>query len=544
MSSALNELNAGLTKSFSGGARHPETWSDATRMEKARIQVEREFGGAAIQADPRSIMASVAKFRKTRSVTNFRELKYICLGAGAVDARGWCVLADEELRDQIVRIISDEKQSSRSLRCYQALLATYFSFPLNAIQPEAKAAKGWESLRTWLRTQRGRIAAAKGNSLPWVKALKAHAQLLTDKPCDGFGAEMLKGNSKALNDALDELSIPRDSWVVEEAVFAQIKAADRLIDSSFSAMLPDMIAIVNGKSGFALVDSLKIRCVAALVSRYARSSNRPEISALRDLATNVIGNPWLRRTNWDAWVRVDERPDGDAREMIFSWLKGRLVADFFELLSADGVNDSRRLAYWLRLVPFIEDMWFALGTSALSRRDSNFNEFRNRARGRLLELEGTTADNNAFAMRIGEYLAVEFGAHGNAFYLLRWDSLPPAVKRALTSGKLSEAIAISQLRPSNNEMRLIHRDSQVAVKSWEQKFEDALLPALGIKPDTQPACIPEIEGLLQELSVEVFDGRRFGGAIWIRHHERNTHLARKLSSMGFVFRSGGGWGKD
>lgn len=544
MNSALSELNAGLAKSFSGGARHPETWSDVARMEKARIQVEREFGGAAIQADPRSIMASVAEFKRTRSVSNFRELKYICLGAGAVDTRGWCILADEELRDKVARRISEEKQAHRRLRCYQALLATYFSFPINSIQPEAKAVKGWENLRTWLRTQRGRMAAATGNPLPWVKALEAHAQLLTDKPCDRFGAEMLKGNTKALNDALDGLSIPRDSWVVEEAVFAQIEAADRLVDSSFSATLPDLISIVNGKSGIVLVDSLKIRCVAALVSRYARSSNRPEIPALRDLATNVIGNPWLRRANWDAWVRTDGRPDSDAREMIFGWLKGRLVADFFELLSADGVNDSRRLAYWLRLVPFIEDMWFALGTSALSRRDSNFNEFRNRARGRLLELEGTTADNNAFAMRIGEYLAVEFGAHGNAFYLLRWDSLPPAVNRALTSGKLSEAIAISQLRPSNNAMRLIHRDSQVAVKSWEQKFDDTLVPALGIELDSRPACIPEIEVLLQELSVEVFDGRRLGGAIWIRHHERNTHLARKLSSMGFVFRTGRGWGKD
>ena len=544
MNSALSELNAGLAKSFSGGARHPETWGDATRMEKARIQVEREFGGATIQADPHSIMTSVAEFKRTRSVSNFRELKYICLGAGAIDARGWCVLADEELRNKVAKSISDEKQPSRRLRCYQALLATYFSFPLNAIQPEAKAVTGWENLRTWLRTQREWIAGVTGNPLPWVKALETHAQLLTDNPCDGFGAEMLKGNSKALNDALDGLSIPRDSWVVEEVVFAQIKAADRLADSSFSAKLPDLISIINGKSGIALVDALKIRCVAALVSRYARNSNRPEIPALRDLATNVIGNPWLRRANWDAWVRTDGRPDSDAREMIFGWLKGRLVADFFELLSANGVNDSRRLAYWLRLVPFIEDMWFALGTSALSRRDSNFNEFRNRARGRLLKLEGTTADNNAFAMRIGEYLAVEFGALGNAFYLLRWDSLPPAVSRALKSGKLSEAIAITKLRPTIHEMRLIHRDSLVGVKSWEQKFDDALVPALGIAPESRPACTPEIEDLLQELAVEVFDGRRLGGAIWIHHQERNTHLARKLSSMGFFYKSGRGWGKD
>ena len=50
MNSALSELNAGLAKSFSGGARHPETWGDATRMEKARIQADADIKVAEINA--------------------------------------------------------------------------------------------------------------------------------------------------------------------------------------------------------------------------------------------------------------------------------------------------------------------------------------------------------------------------------------------------------------------------------------------------------------------------------------------------------------
>ncbi|WP_284046778.1 EH signature domain-containing protein [Cupriavidus campinensis] len=92
---------------------------------------------------------------------------------------------------------------------------------------------------------------------------------------------------------------------------------------------------------------------------------------MRDAATSTIGNPWLRRTHWDAYVRVGDKADDQAREMVFFWLKERLVADFFELLSVDGINDKRRVAYWLRFVPFVEDMWFALGSSASSRRGGN-----------------------------------------------------------------------------------------------------------------------------------------------------------------------------
>ncbi|MEQ5837941.1 EH signature domain-containing protein [Paraburkholderia acidicola] len=65
---------------------------------------------------------------------------------------------------------------------------------------------------------------------------------------------------------------------------------------------------------------------------------------------------------------VGDKADDQAREMVFFWLKERLVADFFELLSVDGINDKRRVAYWLRFVSFVEDMWFALGSSAVDVR--------------------------------------------------------------------------------------------------------------------------------------------------------------------------------
>jgi hypothetical protein len=102
--------------------------------------------------------------------------------------------------------------------------------------------------------------------------------------------------------------------------------------------------------------------------------------ALRDAAVCIVGNPWLRRAKWMRGVDARGKPDDQSREMVNGWLKRRLITDFFELLSVDGTGDSRRVDYWLRFEPAIEDMWFALGADAQYRRGEQFNDFRNRAK--------------------------------------------------------------------------------------------------------------------------------------------------------------------
>jgi hypothetical protein len=97
---------------------------------------------------------------------------------------------------------------------------------------------------------------------------------------------------------------------------------------------------------------MQIKCVASLVSRYAKCSERPEHQGLRDAAVSIVGNPWLRRASWDANVLGDTgQPDDGARELVYGWLKRRLITDFFELLSSDATGDRRRLDYWLRFEP-------------------------------------------------------------------------------------------------------------------------------------------------------------------------------------------------
>ena len=525
-------------------------------MVRAKQQVLREHGGAAIVADTRSIMTAMASFRRAGKVEGFRDLKYVCLGMGAVDGQGWCAIADARLRNRVAELVEAQPEMRRRIRCFQALLSSFWSFPLNGKQASAESKAGWVELRKWLRAERERILKSKEPKPPWFSALTKHIALLSEQPCEHFGAALLRGDSSELREAMDSLAIPSDSWVLEEAVIAQMRAGCALNDEPFKATLSNLINIGSGRGGVELGESLRLRSVALLVSRYAKCRERPEHMALRDAAVGIVGNPWLRRASWDAWV-VDARgkPDDQSREMVNGWLKRRLITDFFELLSVDGTGDSRRVDYWLRFEPAIEDMWFALGADAQYRRGEQFNDFRNRAKGRLLDLDGTTADNNAFVMRVGRYLLVEFGAKGNAMYVFEWDALGQPLLDTLTSGRARASVSIHRLKDSNNVERLIHRDS--AAQSWEQKFDAYLVPRIGRRPSDPPrrAGAPRRvrnEGFSPDTwaffarthGLRVEDHRSKQGALWVLGVEQPSHVADQLEAWGFKPRAPRGWFKE
>lgn len=222
MIGALDMLRAGLAKSFVDGASSAEAWSDPDEMARARQRVHHDHGGAGMSADVRSILASVAEFRKSGDVGKFRDLKYVCLGIGALDSSGWSVLADEGLRSTVARAAEGQDATHRRLRCFQALLSSYFSFPANGKDVSAESSTGWRGLRGWLRAERDRILKLLDFTPPWFETLLRHPELLTNQPCDKFGGDLLRGDASGLNDARSGLAISDTSWVVEEAVFAQM----------------------------------------------------------------------------------------------------------------------------------------------------------------------------------------------------------------------------------------------------------------------------------------------------------------------------------
>lgn len=555
MNAPLNMLRMGL-RPFAAGLRAPEAFSDPSDMVRARQQVHQEHGGAGIVANSRSIMAAIASFRRSGKVDGFRDLKYVCLGMVAIDQQGWCAVAEDRLRKRVTELVEGQSEMRRRVRCFQALLSSYWAFPINGKQASDEAKAGWRELRSWLRAERERIVKSKEPKPPWFTALTKHVALLTDQPCEKFGAALLRGDSAELRDAMESLVIPSDSWVLEEAVIAQMKAGCALNDELFKATLSNLINIGSGRGGVELGESLRLRSVGLLVSRYAKCRERPEHMALRDAAVGIVGNPWLRRANWDAWV-VDERgkPDDPSREMVNGWLKRELIKNFFELLSVDGTGDSRRVDYWLRFEPSIDEMWFALGADAQYRRGEAFTDFKSRAKGRLLDLDGTTADNNAFVMRVGRYLLVEFGAKGNAMFVFEWDSLGKTLLDTLTSGKARATIHKRTIMDGAYIERLIHRD--LAAQTWEQKFDDSLVPRIGSRPSAAPRRVgavrrvrnegfsPDTWSLFARMhGLRVEDNRSRQGALWVLGVEQPGRVSAQLNAWGFKPREPRGWYKE
>ncbi len=555
MNAPLNMLRIGLTP-FATGLRAPETISDPTGMAQAKQQVLREHGSAGIVADTRSIMSAMASFRRSGKIESFRDLKYVCLGIGTIDSQGWSAIGESRLRSRVAELVEGQLDMRRRIRCFQALLSSYWVFPLNGKQASAEAKAGWHELRSWLRAERERILRLKEAKPPWFASLTKHASLLSDQPCDKFGPALLRGDSTELRDAMESLSIPLDSWVLEESVIAQMRVGCNLNDEAFKALLPKLINIGTGRGGIELGEVLRLRCVSLLVSRYAKCRECPEHLVLRDAAVSIVGNPWLRRANWDAWV-IDARgkPDDRSREMVNGWLKRRLITDFFELLSVDGTGDSRRVNYWLRFEPAIEDMWFALGSGAQHRRGEQFTDFKNRAKGRLLNLDGTSADNNAFVMRVGRYLLVEFGAKGNAMYVFEWDALGQPLLDILTSGKMLASISIHRLKDDNNTQRLIHRDT--SSQNWEQKFDEYLVPRIGHRPSGPAHRVSMVQHARQEAFSQaswnlfvrnhgllIEDNRSKQGSLWVLNVTQPRQVVAQLEAWGFRPRAPRGWFRE
>ena len=545
MNDSVVQLRQGLARTF-WPANGPFEWDlPLDAIVRARKLVEKVHGDSSIpQIATETILEAISRFRTSGCIEGFRELRNICLGVGAVNASGWCVLSDQSLSDAVFRAAEGQSNPRRKVRAFQALLFAYWTFPVHASGTSEAALRGWRELRTWLESEYRRITRRADLAPPWFLALSRHRNLLTDKPCDKYGAEFLRGDASGLESARKDLSIPEDSWVFEEVLLAQMRAASSLGDGAFRATLNRLIPLATGKTEMSVSEPLKIKCVAILVSRYARCADTSEDADLRDAATTTIGNPWVHRLKWQAWVRDDNGPDEGAREMVLGWLSRRLIKDFFELLSADGMNDRRRLTYWLRFAPYVKGgMWFALGSSTHMRLTTQFADFYKRAKDHILRLDGGGADNNAFLMRIGDYLAVEFGESGNAFYLYRWDSLSPSLVKMLGSGGLRSGAGIVDLKNKDVSVdNLRHTDSPVALKSWEQKFDDVLMPLLGWEPEQRPACVPALEAAIGA-TIDVKDLRRDGGALWIKELDGASPRARRLQRMGFKFRAGRGWAK-
>ena len=482
MMKALNFLRSRLDIAFERDPAAAADWADGGAMTAALEQIRRQHDKAELRiASADTIAAAVAAYRRTGELPRFADLKYVCLGAAEIDEQGHCLLDEVSLRQDLLDRAENIAEPRRQMKCFQALLRSYWSFPLHGDRVSAQAQRGFALLRAWLARRYGELEQVKMRKPEWFAMLSMHLNLLGEHPCERYGPALLEGKGASLQLAVDDLAIPSGSWVLEEAVLALMQAATQLGDEAFHARLPQLLALTRGEAGLAVSLGLSRRCLSCLLWRYARQASVIEHLPLFDAALDLLGNPTLHRPAWDALV-LDERGATDevARAMVSSWLKQRLIKDFFQRLAAEGASETRRLDYWLRYEPFVEDMWFALGSEDQRRSGRAYEDFRRYAQGRLLELQddGEQAATSFLVMRINDFFAIESADGQQPMRLLRCATLTAEALRLFDDAEAGERVAAAAFAELPCEVALAHRDGPGPGGKWERRFDEYLRPII------------------------------------------------------------------
>jgi hypothetical protein len=456
-----------------GTAARMTEWGNPRVMTEALKRIRKELASES-QGMPAEdqLRIVLARFATTGSALSFTELKYLCYGATVpVGDSSWRLIDRQKLFDALLDLVNRRPQQSKQFRrCYQGLLSGYFGFERNLDEP-GDADHRWTVLRQFLADKLEPLRQAcadRGQAPDWLTILYEHNNLLTADPCSRYARALARGDQSELFAVCTGLGISSNSWVWVEAMMAYVKQVCQGEDEAFKAQMKAVLDLVNGTTAVTLPAALSVAATAMIVTRYAQCTDHPEHAGLRDTCVQWIGNPWVKRTAWDA--AVNHEP---ARLMVNSWLKQRLIKDFFELLAADGAADLRRLNYWLKWEPQISDMWFVLGQDAASNRATDFVELRKRMSGRDRRLQDSNPMNNAFVMRIGPLVVIEFGVTGNACYMFAASDFKANLdKRMLGMYELKQRVSVAA--------RLSHAGS-----NWEGKFDQEIRRLLQRIPDSR-----------------------------------------------------------
>lgn len=173
-------------------------------------------------------------------------------------------------------------------------------------------------------------------------------------------------------------------------------------------------------------------------------------------------------------------------------------------------------------------------------------------------------------MRIGEYVAVEFGAKGNAFFMFPWGDLPKRLRDCLNSHAAMD-IAVDDIKEKMRASVYLHHRDGSQIGKWESRFNNEILPLLElniVKSGPSKAtssylksCAKisqsqrssqvlsdvnlsvsqnEIEAFAAKWEIPLEDNRTRGGALWLRTDKQTFALEK----WGFKYKAGKGWWKE
>lgn len=551
---SLNELELLLKEQFDPRMiLHGVTFGDPRVMSSVLKEIKRDLGDGEGRPSEDLLIKAISKFEAKGDVDTFTELKYICYGTETpVGPNQYRVIEDKDTFDRLLRAV--EKRKSKQLRrCFQGLLSSYFRFDPK-LQSNRNGSENWEELKEFLKKKLLPLHQAskeRGLVPEWLDTLYEHKNLLGENPCARYAESLIKGNTQELHDVCNGLGIESSSWVWNEAFLAYVQTVCAMRDELFAEHLNGILELVNGKDQIHLPESIAIDATASCIIRYSKSTNTLEHPFLRDTCVRKIGNPMLEETKWNS--SVGHEP---ARQLVTSWLKQQLIKDFFELLAQDGAADIRRLNYWLKWEKHISEMWFYLGEMALRDQRTAFKDVRERMGGSIRQLvEPSRPENNAFVMRIGEYLVIEFSTKNNAMFIYQANQASPDMKyknRPTTRLKNLDGALGKHSHMASWEAtfdRVLNRRFNQAIPSSTNSTPDrpkrTQLPTFVQSGSTRivPLNMNELRTVVDVSNAKIEDYRAKNGNLWVTltDKSRDPGLAVYLESRGFKYIPGRGY---
>ena len=501
----------------------------------------------------------VRRFWDSQEVKSFRDA-YVLSWSLSLPHRpqGACIIED---RGRLQRVLDGvdgwQGRPSAYRRCYQGLVKSYFTYDplLESVAPTAR--NNWWLLREYLY-ERNPVIRDKHLNPEWVDTAIGNRKLFGVKPCEPYVDALLRGDSGVIDHLCEQLGINKASWFLRELVLAQVRGATLLGNTQFQELLPRLLSLLAAN------EVLRDRGMIVVLDRYAQLPGTPLHQGLRDHSVAWWGNPWLP-SNETRWGGV--RPV--ARAMVADWLKLEFIETFFTKLAEDGLGDPRRMNFWKRYVKSIDHIEFALGSTARNSRERDMVLLRKKMTG-LVQALDASGTNNAFIMRMGPLVAVEFSGLGNAFY--GYDarrSVPFDTTQLL---RLDVNGRNSLKHKDQRILWLSHQDGIHNWDKWEDMFAATLRKEFGIEPSATPptarrftssptaaaphaspapwraaAAAPQeysraaLNKFARENGLTIEDKTTSGGNLWVRVDGSDEVVSLVLTRWGFRNKPGKGW---
>lgn len=558
---ALEQLSRELTSALGSMGLGSGMVGLPQLVEKSTKDAERIFQGY-VSAKPskEDAYAAAREFVRGRQLDNWqRDLVASALAEPISEQGGITPLGYKRFPDLLAEYEAEANRGDLWRLTWHGLLYSYFNYEPNQSK-DSSAQQGWQDLRAFLeRTWSLVDREAKEAIVPdWVGVLRREATVLSAHPVKKYAQDYLTENTEPVDRLAADLGIPPSSWFWHALVLEAVRSATAKNDSEFRALLPRLIQLIEGKPAFR-DDAIEL----ILIRFHACKDSTPD-DRLRDyvVSPNVWKNPKLRDAGIaTAWNRV---PD-PVWMMVLGWVNKRNLKDFFDILAARNQADEGRLAFWSNYLEQITwtRLVFSAETMQLKNQNPAIRDLIAREQGAYAGLSAKR-DVDAFMMKIGNFIIIEFSRKPNACYVYSESTLPFERHKRTYQGTTDD---LAYGFHGGCAARIIHREG------WEERAGDELR-ALGILPDkiggrptgrvrvvaptqstastartiqkpsvestTGKVSMPQLRQLVAGYPGVRIDDRRGnndglwnGGRLWVEDPKQNARLAQELRTLGF-----------